>query len=116
MTFALVLSGEVFEFLAFSKRHPEIITHLITLGLSAAFGQFFIFKMITNFGSLANSIVTTSRKFFTVLISVLLFGNHLTWRQWFGTVLVFCGLFYDMIAKKIVDATKSDLMEIKTEN
>lgn len=41
--------------------------------------------------------VTTTRKFFTVLSSVLLFGNQLSPRQWFGAVLVFVGLFADML-------------------
>lgn len=114
MTFALFFSGEFSECSGFVKRHPEVMLHLITLGLSAACGQFFIFMMITNFGSLANSIVTTSRKFFTVLISVFVFGNHLTIRQWMGTVLVFSGLFYDMFLGKKVPKTNVILSEVKT--
>jgi hypothetical protein len=35
------------------------------------------------------------RKFFTVLASVIFFGNSLAGRQWVGVVLVFAGLFLD---------------------
>jgi UDP-galactose transporter B1 len=35
------------------------------------------------------------RKFFTVLASVIFFGNSLLGRQWLGVVLVFAGLFLD---------------------
>ena len=48
----------------------------------------FIFLTVTEFGPLPCSIMTTTRKFFTVLASVILFGNVLSGRQWIGTVLV----------------------------
>lgn len=48
--------------------------------------------MMTNYGSLANSLTTTTRKFFTILASVFIFGHVLLARQWVGTVLVFMGL------------------------
>ena len=51
-------------------------------------------------GPLACSVVTTTRKFFTVLFSVLFFGNTLIARQWLGAVLVFSGLFADMLFGK----------------
>ena len=50
--------------------------------------QMFIFLTVTEFGPLPCSIMTTTRKFFTVLASVILFGNVMSGRQWIGTVLV----------------------------
>jgi UDP-galactose transporter B1 len=47
--------------------------------------------MIADYGALPCSIVTTTRKFFTVMASVLYFGNQLSGRQWIGAVLVFVG-------------------------
>lgn len=49
--------------------------------------------MIADYGALPCSIVTTTRKFFTVMASVLYFGNKLTGRQWMGAILVFTGKF-----------------------
>lgn len=46
---------------------------------------------VVSFGPLTCSIVTTTRKFFTILGSVILFGNVMTSLQWIGTVLVFLG-------------------------
>lgn len=100
MTIALVLSGEIFEFAEFAFKYPKIIAQLLTFGTASALGQLFIFMMIAYFGSLSNSIVTTSRKFFTVLLSLLIFKNSLTKQQWLGTVLVFSGLFADMFYGK----------------
>lgn len=65
------------------------------LAITGAVGQLFIFIMVASFGPLACSVVTTTRKFFTVLCSVIFFGNPLTSRQWFGAALVFAGLFLD---------------------
>lgn len=96
LTIAILVTGEWRNFKEFTIAHPEIIKDLILISTSGAFGQFFIFMMISKFGSLPCSIVTTVRKFFAVLFSVILFGNSLSRRQWFGTILVFTGLFADM--------------------
>lgn len=60
--------------------------------------QLFIFTTVTSFGPLMCSIVTTTRKFFSILLSVVIFQHPMLPRQWVGTVLVFTGLFLDMRA------------------
>ncbi|EDW66923.1 solute carrier family 35 member B1 homolog [Drosophila virilis] len=97
---AMVVTGEGMEFIQFALRHPEVWIHLSMIALCGALGQLFIFLMVANFGPLACSVVTTTRKFFTVLCSVLLFGNVLIARQWFGAILVFAALFTDMLYGK----------------
>jgi solute carrier family 35 (UDP-galactose transporter), member B1 len=103
---AIVITGEGIQFLEFSFKHPDLFTHLIMLALAGAFGQLFIFMMVSGYGPLPCSIVTTTRKFFTVLFSVLFFGNAISGRQWLGTVLVFAGLFADMFYGKKVENPK----------
>ena len=97
---ALLVTGEGKEFVSFAFKHPELFGHIASLALAGAIGQLFIFMMVSSFGPLPCSIVTTTRKFFTVLFSVLFFGNSLTGRQWLGTILVFSGLFADMLVGK----------------
>ncbi|CAG9768947.1 unnamed protein product [Ceutorhynchus assimilis] len=91
----ILISGEVFKFLDFAKNFPYIYFNLLAIGIASAIGQLFLFSMVSDFGPLVLSIVTTTRKFFTVLGSVILFGNTLSGRQWTGAVLVFVGLFLD---------------------
>jgi hypothetical protein len=55
---------------------------------------------VTTFGPLTCSIVTTTRKFFTILVSVLFYGNSLVSRQWLGVVFVFLGLGLDSMFGK----------------
>jgi len=92
---ALVATREMFEFFSFVQKHPDILWQMSSLSVASALGQHFIFMCVTEFGPLPCSIITTTRKFFTVLGSVLFFGNALLQRQWMGTALVFSGLFLD---------------------
>ncbi|XP_044739906.1 solute carrier family 35 member B1 homolog [Chrysoperla carnea] len=97
---ALTFTGEGFSFAAFCSRHPEVLHQLGTLAIAGALGQLFILLMVSEYGPLPCSIVTTTRKFFTVLGSVFIFGNALSFRQWFGAAAVFTGLFLDTIFGK----------------
>lgn len=91
----LLTSGEGVEFLGFVQRHPSVLTKMLTFSCASALGQMFIFMTVTSFGPLTCSIITTTRKFFTILASVILFQNPMNSRQWVGTVLVFTGLGLD---------------------
>ncbi|XP_023724167.1 solute carrier family 35 member B1 [Cryptotermes secundus] len=103
---AIIVSGEGLVFVNFIQRHPSLVWQLLTFSVASALGQFFIFLTVSDFGPLPCSIVTTTRKFFTVLGSVILFGNTLLIRQWFATVIVFTGLFLDSMYGKAVDKMK----------
>ncbi|VBB30467.1 unnamed protein product [Acanthocheilonema viteae] len=94
------LTGELFAFMVFVQSYPKVIMELFTLAAASALGQFFIFKTVTQFGPLTCSIITTTRKLFTMLSSVILFGNTLTQRQSLATVVVFTGLLLDAIGSK----------------
>lgn len=95
LSVALLVTGEGGQFLAFLHRHPTVLWQLATFSIASALGQFFIFVCVSDFGPLPCSIITTTRKFFTVLGSVIFFGNSLITRQWIGTAFVFTGIFLD---------------------
>ncbi|XP_058036260.1 solute carrier family 35 member B1 isoform X2 [Ahaetulla prasina] len=87
----IFFTGELWEFLSFTERYPTIIYNILLFGLTSALGQTFIFMTVVYFGPLTCSIVTTTRKFFTILASVILFANPISNLQWMGTILVFLG-------------------------
>lgn len=97
---ALAFTGELWRFTDFVGRYPYVISWIVQFAAMSAIGQLFIFLTISSFGPLVCSLITTTRKFFTVLASVLLFGNSLSNQQWFGTSLVFLGLGLDMFFGK----------------
>nr|CAB3266233.1 solute carrier family 35 member B1 [Phallusia mammillata] len=93
----LVTSGQGIAFLRFVIAHPHVLWYLSLFSLTSAFGQHYIFLTVVTFGPLTCSVITTTRKFFTVLFSVIIFQNPMTSRQWLSTFLVFAGLGLDSI-------------------
>lgn len=91
----VVCSGELLRFYEFVSKYPYVLARMSLLAVTSSIGQLFIFTMITSFGALACSVVTTTRKFFTVLFSVIFFRNALTITQWVAAILVFAALFAD---------------------
>jgi len=75
-----------------------MLYHIVCL--TVAVWQHFIFVTISTFGPLTCSIITTTRKFFTILSSVILYQHPITVVQWFGTILVFVGLLLDTVFGK----------------
>ncbi|KAI7838118.1 hypothetical protein COHA_008049 [Chlorella ohadii] len=88
----LLLSGVGQDLLAFCLRHPEAGWDILLFCLCGAVGQLFIFATIKRFGSLVNTLVTTTRKFFNILLSVMWNANPLLPQQWAAVALVFGGL------------------------
>lgn len=98
--FALIFTGEFGHALAFSSRHPEIFEDLLWFGLCNAVGQHAVYFLVRNFGALVLSTVTTTRKFFSILWSVVWFGHPVTNLQWGGVSLVFASLILDVYTPK----------------
>lgn len=116
----VIVTGEIVQVYHFANRHPNVLLHLLILGVAAAIGQIFIFTMVSSFGSLACSVTTTVRKFFSVVFSIIFFQNPSTLIQWVGAVVVFLALLGDAFygkgppPKRQKDETKDDteMMEV----
>ncbi|VDK33018.1 unnamed protein product [Taenia asiatica] len=100
LAIAIMSTDEVVPFIVFVRNYPHAIFSILLFGVVSAVGQMFIYTMIVNFGSLMCSIVTTTRKFFTVFASVVLFGHTLSTHQVVGAVFVFMGLLADQTLGK----------------
>jgi UDP-galactose transporter B1 len=88
--------NEVVEAMQFLTTHPEALRDVLLFALCGATGQVFIFINIKQFGSLINTIVTITRKFFSIFFSLLYFGHKFNAVQVFGILLVFGGLGIDI--------------------
>lgn len=96
----LLVTGEGVLALAFVRAYPAVLVDIAIFSATSAIGQVFIFNALTRVGALLLSVVTTSRKFFTVFLSILWFGHHLSSGQWLGVALVFAGVTIDMLASR----------------
>ncbi|ONK74208.1 uncharacterized protein A4U43_C03F3910 [Asparagus officinalis] len=88
-----------YEAVRFCQEHPEAAWDILMYCLCGAVGQNFIFLTISRFGSLANTTITTTRKFVSIVVSSLLSGNPLSPKQWGSVIMVFSGLSYQIFLK-----------------
>ncbi|BDA40637.1 Solute carrier family 35 member B1 [Coccomyxa sp. Obi] len=111
--YLFVVTGAGWDLLRFCMEYPEAGWHVALFCLCGAIGQLFIFGTIKRFGSLVNTLICTTRKFFNILLSVLWNGNPLLPQQWLAVFLVFAGLLTSSIAKSgkkkvVVEVTKEE--------
>jgi UDP-galactose transporter B1 len=87
------------ELVQFCLTHRDAGLDIVLFCLCGAVGQLFIFFSIRRFGSLTNTMITTTRKFFNILLSVLWLGNPLLPQQWAAVGMVFLGLVVSAAVK-----------------
>eukprot|EP00922_Rhytidocystis_sp_ex-Travisia-forbesii_P035986 GHVS01053395.1.p1 GENE.GHVS01053395.1~~GHVS01053395.1.p1 ORF type:complete len:473 (-),score=63.73 GHVS01053395.1:245-1663(-) len=78
--------------ISYAVHTPSTFYLFLIFCISATMGQFCIFFGLQIFGSLYLTFITTTRKFFTVVFSVLWFQHHVTNIQWLCMFLVFASL------------------------
>lgn len=93
--FALFL-GEVGSGLSFCFSNPVIFSKILKFALCSAVGQSFIFYTIANFDPLVCTTVTTTRKVFSVLLSIFLNGHAMSKEGWFGISIASAGILAEL--------------------
>ncbi|CAM9616677.1 unnamed protein product [Ectocarpus fasciculatus] len=96
---AAYASGQWVKGSLFCAENPLVMGYVAALSLAAACGQFFIYYTITTFNPLACATITTTRKFFTIVFSVVTFGHRISLEQWGGVAMVFVGIGFYMQGK-----------------
>jgi len=89
MTYAVV-SGELIGVLEVMKMHPHLLKNMLLISGSGALGQYFVTYTIAEFGPHFLSVLTSSRKFLSVVLSIIFFGHHVNYYQYLGILLVIC--------------------------
>lgn len=105
---ALVISlliGDFTSGLYFCSVNPDIWNLVIRFSICSALGQSFIFFTIANFDPLVCTTVTTSRKIFSVLLSIFLKGHQLSVGGWCGVSLAIAGILAEIQSKCMAKLT-----------
>lgn len=100
---AFVLSITLGEFqggIEFCMKNTALFEKIIKFGVCSAIGQSFIFYTIANFDPLVCTTVTTTRKVFSVLLSIVLKGHSLNTQGWGGLALASGGILSELLDKK----------------
>eukprot|EP00934_Nitzschia_sp_Nitz4_P005379 Nitzschia sp. Nitz4//scaffold16_size188269//42829//44328//NITZ4_001780-RA/size188269-snap-gene-0.140-mRNA-1//-1//CDS//3329538484//5369//frame0 len=111
-------SGQWQAGLEILRQDPSLVQAMIILNTVVAFGQIFIFLTITWYSSLTCTTITTTRKFFTILFSVIHFGHRFSPWQWVAVCMVFGGLYLSIAANnnKKKKPSTSPIPETKKED
>ena len=99
--------GDLHTGVAYCMENPEILSKILQFSACSAVGQSFVFYTLANFDPLITATVTTSRKLFSVLISVLFKGNPVSPIGWLGLLLAGIGILMEPITKVISRKYKS---------
>jgi UDP-galactose transporter B1 len=91
--------GEINSGVTYLLANPEIMSKIGRFAVCSAVGQSFIFYTIANFDPLILSTVTTTRKIFSVLLSIFLKGHSLSITGWSGIGLSVSGILSELQAK-----------------
>jgi UDP-galactose transporter B1 len=91
--------GELQTGLNFCMKHPVIFEKILKFAACSAVGQSFIFYTISEFDSLVCTTVTTTRKVFSVLLSIFLNGHQLNPSGWGGIALASAGILSEIQGK-----------------
>ncbi|KAL3804317.1 hypothetical protein HJC23_011245 [Cyclotella cryptica] len=114
MIFALVISVVTAEFsqgMHYCKLNPAVFHLIWKFSLCSAIGQSFIFYTLARFDPLVCSTVTTTRKIFSVILSILLKGHDVSMQGWMGLGLAIGGILSE-VSHKVNDGAKK--MKSKT--
>eukprot|EP00339_Tiarina_fusa_P018159 CAMPEP_0117065438 /NCGR_PEP_ID=MMETSP0472-20121206/45747_1 /TAXON_ID=693140 ORGANISM="Tiarina fusus, Strain LIS" /NCGR_SAMPLE_ID=MMETSP0472 /ASSEMBLY_ACC=CAM_ASM_000603 /LENGTH=378 /DNA_ID=CAMNT_0004786065 /DNA_START=145 /DNA_END=1281 /DNA_ORIENTATION=- len=98
-TAGLILSGDlpvVFEFLT---ANPVALRYNIITAITSASGQLCIFYTIKEFGPIVFTIIMTTRQMFSICISAIVFGHTISLKSFFGALMVFSVIFYQIRRK-----------------
>jgi UDP-galactose transporter B1 len=92
-------SGELQSGAKFCLENPVVMKNILRFALCSAIGQSFIFYTIANFDSLTCTTITTTRKVFSVLLSIFLNGHAMSNLGWGGLALASAGILSELADK-----------------
>ena len=98
-TAGLILSGDVPKVVEFLQVNPLALRYNIITAITSASGQLAIFYTIKEFGPIVFTIIMTTRQMFSICISAVVFGHHISPMAATGAALVF-GVLFHQIRKK----------------
>jgi len=91
---ALVVSGELWVTIGFLFENPWAIVDNVTIAVTSATGQLFIFSTIKTFGPVMFTLIMTTRQMLSLVLSAAIFGHSLGPVAYVGAGIVFAVVFW----------------------
>jgi len=90
----LLVTGNLFQTLAFFARFPEARLHTFVLSFASCMTQYLISHTIKHFGPVTFTMIASTRQLTSVIISVVLFRHNLNVLAWIAMLVVFGVVFF----------------------
>ena len=107
-----ISSSELFRSSRMIMRSSELRTDIIIFCICASLGQYMIFEVMKDFGSLMWITISVTRKLFTILLSIYQFNHPVNTYQLVGIFAVFVGMGLEIVVKYNEEkSTKKDKID-----
>mmetsp|Transcript_18737 Transcript_18737/g.24127 ORF Transcript_18737/g.24127 Transcript_18737/m.24127 type:complete len:424 (+) Transcript_18737:107-1378(+) len=83
-----------------TERFWQASSRLVIVNGAVGFGQIFIFLTCAWYDPIVTTTITTTRKFFTIILSVHTYGHVFSALQWTAVAMVFCGLYLSILGQQ----------------
>lgn len=90
---------ELWDMIMFIATHQKFLVHMLLMGFLSTIGQMFVYYMIKQFKQHFVPFVITTRKIFTVGLSIIIYGHETNIWQIFGLFLVFGMVTYEFVSE-----------------
>eukprot|EP00933_Yihiella_yeosuensis_P030899 TRINITY_DN2444_c0_g2_i7.p1 TRINITY_DN2444_c0_g2~~TRINITY_DN2444_c0_g2_i7.p1 ORF type:complete len:366 (+),score=43.52 TRINITY_DN2444_c0_g2_i7:89-1186(+) len=91
---SIFFSGSWTYCVNFCSAHPLFVVHAMGISTSVVVAQWFIYKMVQEFGALVFALTMNVRQIVSILLSYATYGHVITPLQSMGLIMVFAALFY----------------------
>ena len=93
-----IILWEVHSICAFLMSHYLFLFHMFLMGALALTGQMFVYRMIKQFKQHFVPFVITTRKVFTVALSIVFYSHPTNFLQVLGIIIVFGIVTYEFVS------------------
>lgn len=94
-----IATGQLYTSYQFATKYPAFIQDIITLSILTSIGQVFVYRMIKQFKQHIVPFVITTRKIFTVVISIIFYNHPTTFMQIVAIIIVFGSASYEYLSE-----------------
>ena len=102
-------TGHLYPMTIFLKDHFQLLIDVILIGVLSALGQLVIYRLVKIFKQHIVPFIITTRKIFTVGLSIIYYEHNIALIQLVGLVIVFGVSIYEFISEIKEDGlTQSD--------
>lgn len=109
----LLIKSQLKGSIEFCMSHKQISFDLFTYAGLSVLGQISIYFIILNFKQHMFPLISTTRKVFTILLSIYIYQHPTNVWMWMALILVFGGLIYELVDELYYDLSGQKPQKIK---